>query len=975
MTNAQPQPDDTPTHELLFSARYDRLLRWALHLTGRDRAAAEDLLHDAYIQFTLLRPPLAEIRQLDNYLFGVLRLLRVSQLRRAARWPHQPFNIVEYDSAQLGLRLSDPRRQQQIHDELRAVCRYACARKDSSKAGSVLLLRFFHGYYPSEIVQLLRVSRKVVDARLLAARREAKRYCEAPERLTFLAAPALNAPARNAPARNERSTTVSKLIPAPTAEDLLHSLRQEIFAARSGACFAPADLRALYQSPSAEALTTAQLSHLVSCPTCLDAANALLELPPLAARHPHDTLGMDTRNRVQPKADDDDRYDDGDDGGGASATRVIEADLRETFEHRPRELRLALNGVLQSSQMINAAFSEQMLVLRVGRDSILPHTQQAAFAQTLYATEFAESTSFIEVFSEQGVRLALLALPPSLAPCQQTITLSDERTLTLALERHGEVASLRVSYHDPLFEPRPELPELEEATAPLRAVDVAPAASATWLERLRAFWPRPALAFAALCLLVVMAALRFWLTANTTVTAAELLQKSLAAESRLHSDRVLVVHRRYQLEVRDAATQRLLTQRQLERWSNAAQTVTHRQPADALAPGERWLVEQSLANFAALAAQAARARVEEQAENFVLHYEFANTPSVPGVLQAAALTVDKATLRAVAQAWRVHAPPQTLQYDLRETAFERVAAAQAPPQAFTPDTDVRITLAPAAVPDTPNQSDIAPQPNAPAAVDLAALEIETRTLLDQANANLGEQISVTRTPDGKLVINALVETDARKAVLSQTLAPLRNHPAVTLKLATYAEAARQQKPAPNAATVTQIEAAAASFPAEAELRRYLTAQGVSAAQLDERLTQFANRAQRQAAQPLRHARALNTLATQFSAAELAALAPAAKAKWLRLVRTHAQAAQRETAALRELLQPVFAFGDDGGTANVPEDFNAAVRELLALTAQHDELVNAAFAASTNEAAALKAKSFWQSLRRAEALAARIAQRE
>ncbi len=170
MTNAQRQPDDAPAHEQLFSERYDRLLRWALHLTGNDRAAAEDLLHDAYIQFTLLRPALAEIRQLDNYLFGVLRILRVSQLRRAARWPHQPFNIVEYDSAQLGLRLSDPRRAQQIHDELRAVCRYACARKDSSKAGSVLLLRFFHGYYPSEIVQLLRASRKVVDARLLAAK-------------------------------------------------------------------------------------------------------------------------------------------------------------------------------------------------------------------------------------------------------------------------------------------------------------------------------------------------------------------------------------------------------------------------------------------------------------------------------------------------------------------------------------------------------------------------------------------------------------------------------------------------------------------------------------------------------------------------------------------------------------------------------------------------------------------------------------
>ncbi len=962
MNNAQPQPGDATAHEQLFSERYDRLLRWALHLTGNDRAQAEDLLHDAYIQFTLLRPPLAAIRQLDNYLFGVLRILRVSQLRRAARWPHQPFNIVEYDSAQLGLRLSDPRRQQQLHDELRAVCRYACARKATSKAGSVLLLRFFHGYYPSEIVRLLRTTRKVVDARLLAARREARLYCEAPERLTFL-----TAPARNDPARNERSKTVSKLIPALTAEDLLHSLRQEIFAAPSGECFA---VRELYQNASAPALTTAQLSHLVSCPACLDEANALLELPPLAARHPHDVLGMDTRNRAQQKDNDDDDNDEG--NGNTNLTRTAEADARETFEHRPRELRIALNGVLQSSQMINAAFSEQMLVLSVGQDSILPHTQQAAFAQTLYATEFAESASFIEVFSEQGVRLALLPLPP-LAPCEQSIALSDERTLTLSLARHADDATLRVCYHDPLFEPLPELNE-EAAAAPLRAVAVPPAATVGWRERLTAFWPRPAWAFAALCLLAVLAALRFWPAANTTVTAAELLQKSLAAESRLHSDRALVVHRRYQLEVRAAATQRLLAQRQLERWSNAAQTVTHKQSSDTLAPGERWLLEQSLANFAARAAQATRARVEEQAENFVLHYEFDNTPSVPGVLQAAALTVNKASLRAVSQSWRVNAPPQTLQYDLRETAFERIAAEQAPPHAFMPDADVSVTTAPPIALNAPNQTDVAP---APTAVDLAALEIEARSLLDQADANLGEQISVTRTPDGKLVINALVETDARKTALAQTLAPLSNHPAVTLKLATYAESARQQSRATHEPAVTQIEAAAASFPAEAELRRYFAAQGVSAAQLDERLTQFANRAQRQAALPLRHARALNTLTRQFSAAELAALAPEAKAKWLRLVRTHAQAAQRETAVLRELLQPVFAADSGNNEGNLPDDFNAAVKELLALTAQHDDVVNTAFIASTNEAGAvaLKAKIFWQSLRRAEALAARLAQRE
>ncbi len=73
------------SHAEHFAERYDRLLGWALHLTDHDRAQAEDLLHDAFIQFTLAAPELDGIRNLDNYLFGVLRILRVSHLRFAHR--------------------------------------------------------------------------------------------------------------------------------------------------------------------------------------------------------------------------------------------------------------------------------------------------------------------------------------------------------------------------------------------------------------------------------------------------------------------------------------------------------------------------------------------------------------------------------------------------------------------------------------------------------------------------------------------------------------------------------------------------------------------------------------------------------------------------------------------------------------------------------------------------------------------------
>src|SRR5882672_853073 len=72
---------DFDAHEEAFLARYARLRSWALHLTENDQERAEDLVHDAYIQFTFARPDLNSIGNLNGYLYTMLRNLHLSQVR------------------------------------------------------------------------------------------------------------------------------------------------------------------------------------------------------------------------------------------------------------------------------------------------------------------------------------------------------------------------------------------------------------------------------------------------------------------------------------------------------------------------------------------------------------------------------------------------------------------------------------------------------------------------------------------------------------------------------------------------------------------------------------------------------------------------------------------------------------------------------------------------------------------------------
>jgi len=217
------------------------------------------------------------IQNTDGYLRRMLRNLFVSEMRRSSNLQQWPESMADYDSAELGLRIIDPHTRIQVADELRGICLYACERRETYRGASVLILRFFHGYYPNEIAQILRSSMDSVYGFLKLTRREARSFLDDSKSVEFEMNPLFLR--KGADSCVERNPMM-----------LLTELRNSIFSSRRGACLPRKRLSRFYVGQLYEKPNCSYLAHLVSCPSCLDEVNRILKLPSLAERYPTDSL-------------------------------------------------------------------------------------------------------------------------------------------------------------------------------------------------------------------------------------------------------------------------------------------------------------------------------------------------------------------------------------------------------------------------------------------------------------------------------------------------------------------------------------------------------------------------------------------------------------------------------------------------------------------------------------------------------------
>jgi RNA polymerase sigma factor (sigma-70 family) len=257
--------------EVEFIRRYDQLMTFSQKLIGSDRSFAQDVVHDAFVQFMQSNTDFGSIDNLDHYLHKVVRNVYRSHLRQ--RVTHKLEQLSEIGVNEASGSHSDPQKEIQARNLLVILCRYMCKRKDYSIASSVLVLRFLLGYYPEEVAKVARRSRGSVDGLLKSARGDLKKY------LQELPLSCVNL--KTAPDGIGNRATHS------TSDTF--GVSRILFESRKGKCFESQQLQKIYFSANAR-LSRIELSHMVSCPRCLDKTNLLLRIPLLRERSPIDVL-------------------------------------------------------------------------------------------------------------------------------------------------------------------------------------------------------------------------------------------------------------------------------------------------------------------------------------------------------------------------------------------------------------------------------------------------------------------------------------------------------------------------------------------------------------------------------------------------------------------------------------------------------------------------------------------------------------
>lgn len=397
--------------ESVYAEKYQWLLRWAVHFCDGDREMAEDLVQDTFMRMFSSWSSIRDVANPERFLYAYLRYGYLRLRRSDRRYNFQSLSSIDFESVDLRVDQSYVG-MVKWQEELHLVVDFLCWRKTAAKSASMLLLRFFHGFFPSEIMQIARAPRKAVDDGIASAKLEVKAYIAEPGVLKLK-------PHGAQPASLRVAT------PANSFEEFMPQMMHVVFASSGGECLSSAALEERYNNRHSTPIECWLLSHIVSCPQCLDRVVGHLNLPPRGSRPLEDVLGY------APKAE----------AASSKAPSVSRRAVmrsmaggreryREVLEHRPSRIILTVDGEQVASRDVSSSINELTIDLKTN-----------------------DMPELIEVLSERTLLLTVpvVSMPPEVGPVHRVEAgLSEGRRVTLTLNFMPTGTRVYLTYEDRL---------------------------------------------------------------------------------------------------------------------------------------------------------------------------------------------------------------------------------------------------------------------------------------------------------------------------------------------------------------------------------------------------------------------------------------------------------------------------------------------------------------------------------------------
>jgi DNA-directed RNA polymerase specialized sigma24 family protein len=911
--------------EQLLAARYAQMLQWAKGLARGDKGKAEEIVQEFCLYVTLAKPDLSEVANLNGYLYTSLRHIYLSSLARASREALHLVSVEDYDSFALAISAPPSGDPLQRQNDLRRICTYTVWRKESSKSASYFILHFFHGYGRQEIAEIARLPIAAIYNKLKLARGEVVTYLQDPGKLRPVD--------RSSPPIPALSWTLS------SAAHLFQELRRAILRARHSECLAEGELLAHYQPSLRTPISCSLLAHIVSCERCLSLIDRNAKRPTLKEREPLDAFGFSSESTGETSP------------SFEGMMQSVHKKWARIHQHRPRRLCIALNGMV-----------------------IANHDVRSEHNRLFARIEHPEHAQFVEVFSEQHLRLALLAIndppPEGLATRRQQVSLSDGRWLELSISFDGQGLFSEVTYLDPAL----AIVRAEEDSEDLPAVLPGSAAAR---RGLRAAYERlargaaslvgsPAMAWA-LSLAILIGCVGYFTYRHTyaPLSAEGILNNSIRTQSAMLQGQT--EHQVVRIE-ESAAGGSIVKQGTIELWKDGDGSRLARRLYDAKhdliaaqwqnkndagglqkerrsraadsAIDQYWDQDLSAQAFAGLQDGPPQVRSVEGGYELTKVGPTATHPQ----LISATLVLDRG-FQPVRQIMRVGSGDNVHELRFVQTAYERVPIRSVPDTVFNVDAELQ-------PPHGRRSSEHRPHELSGQSGALSAeLDIAVLYQLSSLGADTGIPIEVLRTPDGRVRVSGTVNTAALKDAIVTQLSKLEGHEHLDLRIVSSAEfvvSSGSKRSAP----VEAYEVTQPGFAANSRIRRYVQTRGVSEEGLDAAVAEFSKDALQHAQRALQHAYALDRLGSPLSAGELRSVSLSSQQEWTAMVANHAKELEKELRSLRTEVLEISSVGDepvignsDKLTVDDPEHFAKAAALLLRQVRDLNQQAGAFFASS------------------------------